>query len=364
MNKNLRICVISSFMGPYYSNYVASMIALEVEFQKRNNSTIYILPEEVKKFSWVDKLKRYNNNLYFIKYAPRTISNFLNIRRIIKNNKIDIIYSRMGGWDETVRMACPFMPIIWHIDMGVNLSPRIKWFKNWLKYKILALWNTHILTVSEPASKAVNSLHPHFASIYIPNALDISRLKIRHGERKNSSKDNVKKLLIFAYSPINKGLDLTLDALEKLNKETIKFNLLVSAQKNTYEYISQRYREKPNWVTLIPPTDDVSSLYEQADAMMLPSLSEGFSYCLAEAIYTGLPVIYSNIPGNLWAGEFRKTYICEKGNSDDIKRAICEFSEDKISEEDQDYNRDLMNNKYSLDKWTEKVVDVLEGIVK
>ena len=98
--------------------------------------------------------------------------------------------------------------------------------------------------------------------------------------------------------------------------------------------------------------------------MMIPSLSEGFSYCLAEAIYTGLPVIYSDIPGNLWASEFRKTYICKKGSSEDIKRAICEFAKDKISIDDQEYNRDLMKDKYSLEEWTRKVADVLEGIVK
>lgn len=363
MNNNLRVCVISSFMGPYYSNYVASMIALENEFQNRNYSTIYIFPEEVKEFSWIEKLKSLNNNLYFIKYAPRTISNIFNIRKIIKNKKTDVIYSRMGGWDETVRIACPFMPLIWHIDMGVNLNTKIKWFKNWLKYKILALFNTHIIAVSEPAAKAINSLYPHYQCIYIPNALDLSRLRIRHGVRISES-NNVKNLLIFAYNPINKGLNVTLDAFEKLNKETNKFNLLVSAQKNTYEYISHRYNEIPTWLTLLPPTDDVSSLYEQADAMMIPSLSEGFSYCLAEAIYTGLPVIYSDIPGNLWAGEFRKTYICKKGNPDDIKRAVCEFSEDKISEEDQNYNRDLMNTKYSIDKWTKTVADVLEGIIQ
>lgn len=356
----MKCAIVSSFMGPYYSNYVASMIALEKAMQNHGHKTFYIFPKQIENYGWVKKLKAVNKNLFFIDYAPWKFSNFKQLRAILKKENTELIYTRMGGWDVTARFAMPFSPVVWHIDMGINLTSRIKWIKNWIKYKILALWNTHLIEVSAPAADALNILSPRFPCVAIPNAIDISRLRIRNGTREGAS--SVKNLLIFAYSPINKGLDITLDSLEKLNEGEIKFHLLISAQKHTYEYMANRYQELPSWVTLIPPTDDVAMLYSQADAMLIPSLSEGFSYCLAEAIYTGLPVICSDIPGNQWAHEFKKAFFFAKGNAAGLGRAIEEFARNTITCEEQKANRALLVEKYSLNVWTEKVVAFIESI--
>lgn len=358
----MKCAFVASFFGPYYSNFVASLLAFHGEMISRGHQVFYVFPDACKNFQWIHKLQNTQAKIYFLPFSQFSLSIILKMRKIFKQEKVDIIYSRMNDWDLTARLAVPFTPVVWHIDMMVNLATRKKYIKNWLKYKLLAFFDTFPIGVSIPIAQTVNSLAPHHRCLALPNAIDLSRLKLRNGP--GNRENGAYRLLIFAYNPINKGLDITLDALERINADMPRCQLLVSSQEKTYEYIEQRYKETPSWIRLVPPTDNIAELYDQCDAMLIPSLSEGFSYCLAEAIYTGLPVVYSDIPGNLWAGEFVQTYRCAKGNGDDLERAIRELiSAPPITAEEQRHNREVMDAKYSLDLWKQKIADILEGIL-
>ena len=74
-NKNISCAFIASYYGPYYSNFVASMIAFEKEMQKLNNKVIYIFPQEVEKFEWIELLKKENKSIYFVPYKPKSLGN-------------------------------------------------------------------------------------------------------------------------------------------------------------------------------------------------------------------------------------------------------------------------------------------------
>lgn len=358
--KNVRCAFISSYMGPYYGNYVASVIACEKKMQGKGWYSVYVFPKDVEHYEWVEKLREVTDRLYFLEYRPFSISNILALRKIFKKEKINLIHSRMCGWDFTARFAAPFTPIVWHMEMGVNLSVRIKYIKNWIKFKILALGKVYHTAASVAATEAINSLKPAHRCVAIPNALDLSRL--RPLSKPYDSEKAVKNLLVFAYNPNVKGLDVALDACEKLNREKTRFQLLVSAQKNTYTYLEERYPELPDWIQILLPTDDIASVYEQCDIMMIPSRSEGFSYALTEALYTGLPAVCSEIPGNRWAKELKGTYYFESENPDALCEAIENCAKQGIREEEQLFNRSVIEERYSMETWAEDVIRFMEGI--
>ena len=125
----------------------------------------------------------------------------------------------------------------------------------------------------------------------------------------------------------------------------------------------KRYKgNTPGYVILRPPTDNISELYDEADIMISASITESFSFCLAEAIYSGLPAVFSDIPGTSWAKAFKNTYMFKTGSAEDIIRALNEIN-NSISEEELSFNRQLMQEKYSMDSWSNKVIDyVMEKV--
>ena len=354
--KQIRCAVVASYYGPYYSNFVASLYAFNEMMLANNHIVIYVFPKEVEQFEWVKKLQE-TSKIYYLDYNPYSFNNFKALKKIFKNEKINLIYSHMCGWDFTAHLAAPFTPIIWHMRLGVDNVNKKKRIKNWIKFNILGFGKTYHIAVSEPVTQAINSFKPKNQCVTIRNALDFSRLK----EPSTKNVDN-KNILIFGWQPHTTGLDVTLDACEKLIADGKKIRLLVSSQEVTYEYINQRYAEIPDWLELLEPTSDVSSLYNRADIMISASRSEGFSFALAEAIYSGLITVVSDIPGTSWSSEFCARYEFASGDADSLKYVLETALNHSITEDEQNNNRQILEQKYSMDVWVDAVYKELNSI--
>lgn len=356
--KTINCAVVSSYFGPYYSNFVASLVAFQEMMLKQNNNIVFIFPKKVESFSWIHLLNKENTKIYFLEYKPNSINNFMELRRIFKEERINLIYSHMCGWDLTARFAAPFIPVIWHMRMNVNVKDKAKRIKNWLKFRILGFGKTYHIAVSQPVTDAINSLKPKNKCVTIHNCLDFSRL-----QNKISKERKIKNILLFGWEPTVKGLDITLDACEKLAEDDIKFNLLVSAQEKTYEYVDSRYDKHPGWLKLLEPTSDVASLYNNADIMLSASRSEGFSFALAEAIYSGCVTVVSDIPGTSWSREFKARYEFESGNFVALYQSLISALEYKITDDEILLNRQILEQNYSMEIWVNKVDNYIKNIL-
>lgn len=357
--KQIRCAVVASYYGPYYSNFVASLYAFNEMMLQNNNYVVYVFPKEVEQFEWVEKLQK-TNKVYYLDYNPYSFNNFNSLRKIFKTEKINLIHSHMCGWDFTAHFAAPFTPIIWHMRMGVDNINKKKRIKNWIKFNILGFGKTYHIAVSEPVTQAINSFKPKNQCVTIRNALDFTRLILKPI---NNFNNECKKILIFGWEPTVKGLDITLDACEKLAVESKNFKLLVSAQEQTYRYVNNRYVKLPDWLELLEPTSDVASLYNNADIMISASRSEGFSFALAEAIYSGLVTVVSDIPGTSWSSEFDARYEFTSGDSDSLKCALESALDYNISTYEQNSNRQILEQKYSMVAWCDSVYNELIKII-
>ena len=357
MSRN--VLFVSSYYGPYYSNYIASIIALEKYLKKNDIISFYIFPKDAENFSWVPVIRQEIDNVTFLDYRPKSKDNLQFIRDYIRQKHIDMVYSRFGGWDRTAQLTNCGVPIIWHMDMYVNVEHPLKRIKNFLKYRFIASKKIYHVAVSYPVGENINSFKPKNRCVVIPNAVDTERLTL-FAETKDDSKF---KCLLFGYDPYVKGLDIVLDSFERIIPLHNNFQLIVSAQEKTYRYIDQRYSSIPSWLKLIPPTDNVSELYNNVDLMISASRSESFSYCIAEALYLGLPILMSNINGTNWAMEFENVDIFDINNPIQIDKKIIEISKKYISDEVKKHNKDLIENKYSIDAWCKKEIEYIEEII-
>lgn len=359
--KNESIMIITSYDGPYGGNFIASLRCLSNKINDASYKTVFVFQEKVKDFSWIKEIRSLSKSIYFLPYKPDTISNIKAIRKIIKNENVKLIYSRMSGWDIDAHLASRKTPVIWHMEMNPNLSSGVKRLKYFFKYRIIGNKNVYPVAVSKPVADKLNTLKLRNNCVAIKNATDFSRLS---PELKSTIPQNPFKILVFGYDPYVKGLDIAIMACTEINKDTRRCELLVSAQKATYDYIAENFGEnKPLWLYLIEPTEDVSSLYDRADAILSSSRFEGFSFCLLEAIYSGLPAVYSDIDGTNWADEMKSVYKFKSENIHELVKAINECMAKYITLPDQEFNRAIIEKEYSIEVWSSEFIKYIISIL-
>lgn len=358
----IRCASVSSYMGPYISNYILSEVALDCKMREAGQYLIHIFPEDVKEMPWVRLFEEINAKLYFIKYSPRSITSIRTLRRIFKQEKINLIHCQFGGWDFDVKLAAPFTKTIWHQRMSVNLDTVVRKVKYWIKYNVLGLIRTYNIGISQAVAEAISSIAYHKA-FCIPNAIDFNRLHIDAPQIYHSDNNNSYKILLFGYSPYVKGLDIAYKACKLLNEKGIGVQLSVVSQKSSDELIKSTYSPFPLWFNVLPPSSNVSEYYQATDAFLSASRSEGFSNSLLEAIYSGCPAIYSDIPGTKWAAEFKHTYIYPVEDALKLAQTIENIIKDNISAEDIKYNRALAENKYSMTAWVQNIYNTYIGVL-
>ena len=358
---NESIMIITSYDGPYGGNFIASLRSLSNRIKDASYRTVFVLQEKVKNFSWIDDVRSLSDSIYFLPYKPNAFSNIYAIRRIIKDENVKLTYSRMSGWDIDAHLASIKTPIIWHMEMNPNLSNKVKKLKYFYKYRVIGGKNVYPVAVSKPVADKLNTLKLRNSCIPIKNATDFTRLSTK---LKDANCNTPFNLLIFAYDPYVKGLDIAITACEEINKDTIRCNLLVSSQKATYDYIAEKFGDdRPFWLYLLEPTENVSALYDKADALLSSSRFEGFSFCLLEALYSGLPAVYSDIDGTNWADEMKSVYRFKSESIHELIKAISECMNKYITVSDQKFNRATIEKEYSLEVWSSEFIKYINSIL-
>jgi glycosyltransferase involved in cell wall biosynthesis len=108
------------------------------------------------------------------------------------------------------------------------------------------------------------------------------------------------------------------------------------------------------------------SLYG-ADAFVLPSISEGFSGALVEALVTGIPLVASDIPMNLEAiSPGRLSFIFKAGDADSLafqmERLMSDYGEAcRIAEIARNRAMDYYNIRYVASVYASTLKQVVNG---
>jgi len=354
----IRCACVSSFMGPYISNYLISELALQQKFMENGDYLIHIFPKEVEDKDWVNLFKNIGAKVYFIKYKPHTLWTILTFRKIFRKEKINILHCHFGGWDIDAKLAAPFIPTIWHQRMSVNLNTKKRRLYHCIMYKMISKWNTHHIAISESGFEAITSLTSSRCDL-IYNGIDFSRLKKKESFYKGMPSDRPVKVLMFAFSAIGKGLDIAIPACQSLIDKGISLSLNVVTQADSNQYLDRYYPVIPEWLHIMPPTSNIFTYYNNNDIFLSASRSEGFCNSLLEAIFCGLPCVESDIPGTQWAINYHNVFQYPVESVSKLSEALLECIDTPLRPTDVAENQKKAQSQFSMDKWAKRVYTLL-----
>ena len=180
--------------------------------------------------------------------------------------------------------------------------------KNWLLYypaEWICSWMTDILITinKEDYERAKKHLHAKHVE-YIPGVgVDVEKFATCYVDKKEKCKelgipDDKFILLSVGELQERKNQKVVIEALHKLQNPDIYYLIVgQGVLKEEYENKIHKYGLEKN-IKLLGFRNDIDELCEIADCFIFPSLQEGLSVALMEAMASGLPVICSEIRGN------------------------------------------------------------------
>ena len=246
--------------------------------------------------------------------SPKTLAtNFNTLRKIIKENKIDIIHThhRMAAF--YARLLMYIFPKVKHIYTAHNIfDNKTKMYKYSLKgAKVIAV----SIAVKEHLKKqlGLNEIE------IIYNGIKINYSKETSSEINNSTGVKIGYIGRLDYQ---KGVDLLIKALARLDYSDYKMYIIGTGQMKDELKKLVSTHDLTNNVEFLGYRDNISDLINSFDFLVFPSRFEGFGLALAETFLREKTAVVTNILGFSDLINENNSVIVESENIDKIKEGI------------------------------------------
>lgn len=230
-----------------------------------------------------------------IKYIKQFVKSYRNIKKYVKNNDIDIIYTNTSvvfpGAIVAKRMG---IKSVWHIREIVKNN-----FENKVISHIVNHYSDIVITNSKATADAIKVDKEKVRIVY--NAVESPKIN------KNQIRKENNKFVIGMAGRINrwKGQSLFINAAEKvLEKYPDTLFLIAGSAYTGEEYLEEELKEiiahkkLEKSIKLLGQVSKMETFYEKIDLFVLPSIQpEPFGLVVIEAMDAGIPVIATNQGG-------------------------------------------------------------------
>lgn len=360
----MNILQVCAYAAEYEGNFMKSLYSLENKLNSMGHNVYYAFPEKTKEMLWCQNLEKRTKVFYLpLRMARIKPSTYLYLRNVIKENEIKLVHSHFELYDLPLAMVCKDVKMVWHIHDAIqnhysraNISRRILYK---LHYSVFSK-KANVISVSNKHLDFVKSLGLKSPSYkVILNGTDLQRIK-----KVDFNKKKKFDFLIFAWEFERKGGPLVLEAAQILEDAGYKFVIAFVGNEDTWsKELVKNYINK-SWLFKQDFVEDVNVLYDNTKCFLHVSLAEGCSYALEESIYTGLPIICSDIEENQFSFDFPTVHVVKNNDAYSTADAMKKLIDSNFEQDDNiiEQSRELLKNNYSIDSWSNKIIDYYREI--
>lgn len=259
-------------------------------------------------------------------YHPGNLKAYMQLRKLVRKEKYDAIHCNtpIGGLlGRIVGKQCGVKNVIYQVH-GFHFykgAPK----KNWLLYypveKRLARYTDALITINQEdyqLAKEKLKLRNNGKVYYVPGVgIDIKQYHTEDTNCEEKRKElNIPPdafvLLSAGELNANKNNAVIISAMEQLKRDDLHYVLCgVGDRENSLRMQAEKAGLQNN-VHFLGYRNDIKALYKMADCFVMPSLREGLSRSLMEAMASGLPCVVSKIRGNTdLIQEAKGGFLCE-----------------------------------------------------
>ncbi len=316
----------------------------------------------------IEKLKLKNVKVYHIP-IPRKISNIkgiktsiTEIRKMCKKNGYTLMHCHSPIGSVVARIAAcnarkKGMKVIYtahgfHFYKG---APK----KNWLVFypieKMCSKLTDVLITINQE-DYIFAKKHMKAKKIeYIPGVgIDIKKFNNGEFDRAAKRKElglDADDIMLLSVGELNqnKNHEVIIKAIGALENQNIHY--FIAGKGDKEEFLKKLAEQKNVKLHLLGYRTDISELYNSADIFVFPSIREGLSVSLMEAMASGLPCIVSKIRGNVDLIEEGKSgYLCNPMNEEKFRKKINELANDKIKRKEFGKRNQSKAEKYKIEE--------------
>lgn len=250
------------------------------------------------------------------------------------------------------RYSLPYIISLRGGDVPGFFNNKLQGYHRLTKPIIKNVWKNaeHVIANSNRLYKLAKHTDPKTKILVIPNGVDTEKYKPGRGVYSEKSKT---KILSVGRLNEQKGIQNLLKACYALNQNGLngKFSLEILGDGPSRKMLEKLAKDLclqdrvcfTGWVS----KNEIADKYNTADIFVLPSLDEGMSNALLEAMATGLPVVASDFAGDNLLTDEVNALIVPVNNDQLLSDALKKLILDKNLREAMGQNSMMIAKKYS-----------------
>lgn len=349
---NFSVLHICDYAANYKGGFMNALEFLRKDLQKDNIEQIYLLPARALSTNaknWIEDMRADGATVYV--QTESFLKNIFLLRKIVKKHNVVKIFRHFNDikMDIITRLFCPSIPVVRFFQCTYNAEG----FSH--KLRTILYKNDVLLGVSNSVTEKAMKSFPGRDIDTLEHALSLDRLSKVDGFPQT---DKVSCLAV-GYNCRVKGIDLTFEVFKRIREkyDALLYVVVASHLEEFEAEIRNHFGEKPDWLTILPPTENIGTYYHNTDIILSPSRSEGaLPFVVFEAMYCGSLAVVSDIPQQITDKVSSIRYFRSE-DVDDYERVLSKAIDDVDKPETVNERitaKEEIVENYSMQVWSDK----------